>query len=124
MDRLSQFLMDNVSNLTSARSITDTLTSNKDKINHKTVGNYLTYLCNAFAFYKFRRYDIKGNKYLASNDKYYLSDHTFRYAKLGTKNLDNGKDNKIRSFNEMTDKDIRKAHNIQKMYKAGAFNGE
>lgn len=91
MDRISQFLMDNVSNLTSARSITDTITSNNDKINHKTVGNYLNYLCNAFAFYKFRRYDIKGKKYLASNDKYYLSDHTFRYAKLGTKNLDNGR---------------------------------
>ena len=91
MDRISHFLMDNVSNLTSARSITDTLTSNKDIINHKTVGNYLNYLCNAFAFYKVRRYDIKGKKYLASNDKYYLSDHTFRYAKLGTKNLDNGR---------------------------------
>ena len=91
MDRISQFLMDNVSNLTSARSIADALTSNKDKINHKTVGNYLSYLCNAFAFYKFRRYDIKGKKYLSSNDKYYLSDHTFRYAKLGTKNLDNGR---------------------------------
>ena len=85
MDRISQFLMDNVSNLT------DTLTSNNDKINHKTVGNYLNYLCNAFAFYKLRRYDIKGKKYLASNDKYYLCDHTFRYAKLGTKNLDNGR---------------------------------
>lgn len=91
MDRISQFLMDNVSNLTSARSIADTLTSNKDKINHKTIGNYLTYLCNAFVFYKFSRYDIKGKKYLASNDKYYLSDHAFRYAKLGTKNLDNGR---------------------------------
>lgn len=91
MDRISQFLMDNVSNLTSARSITDTLTSNKDKINHKTVGNYLNYLCNAFAFYKIRRYDIRGKKYLTTNDKYYLSDHTFRYAKLGTKNLDNGR---------------------------------
>ena len=91
MDRIAQFLMDNISNLTSARSITDTLTSNKDKINHKTVGNYLNYLCNAFAFYKFHRYDIKGKKYLASNDKYYLSDHTFRYAKLGTKNLDSGR---------------------------------
>lgn len=91
MERISQFLMDNISNLTSARSITDTLTSNKDKINHKTVGNYLNYLCNAFAFYKIRRYDIKGKKYLSSNDKYYLSDHTFRYAKLGTKNLDSGR---------------------------------
>ncbi len=91
MDRISQFLMDNVSNLTSARSITDTLMSNKDKINHKTVGNYLNYLCNAFAFYKFRRYDIKGKKYLTTNDKYYLSDHTFRYAKLGTKNSDSGR---------------------------------
>lgn len=91
MDQISQFLMDNISNLTSARSIADTLTSNKDKINHKTVANYLSYLCNAFAFYKFLRYDIKGKRYLTSNDKYYLSDHTFRYAKLGTKNLDNGR---------------------------------
>ncbi len=91
LDRIAQFLMDNVSNLTSARSITESLTSNKDKTNHKTVGNYLDYLCSAFAFYKLRRYDIKGKKYLASNDKYYLSDHTFRYAKLGTKNLDNGR---------------------------------
>lgn len=91
MDRISLFLMDNVSNLTSARSIADTLASNKDKINHKTVGNYLNYLCNAFAFYKFRRYDINGKKYLSSNDKYYLSDHSFRYAKLGTKNMDSGR---------------------------------
>lgn len=91
MDRIVDFLMDNISNLTSARNIADALTSNKDKINHKTVGSYLEYLCNAFAFYKFRRYDIQGKKYLASNDKLYLSDHTFRYAKLGTKNLDVGR---------------------------------
>ena len=83
--------MDNISNLSSACNIADALTNNHDKINHKTVSNYLEYLCNAFAFYKVRRYDIKGKKYLSTNDKYYLSDHTFRYAKLGTKNLDYGR---------------------------------
>jgi len=91
MDRLVDYLMDNISNLTSARNIADTLTFNKDIINHKTIGKYIQYLCNAFAFYKIRRYDIHGKKYLASNDKYYLSDHTFRYAELGTKNLDYGR---------------------------------
>lgn len=91
MDRISDFLMDNISNLTSARSLTDTFNGNKDKINHKTVGSYLQYLCNAFAFYKVRRYDIQGKKYLSSNEKYYLCDHSFRYAKLGTKNMDYGR---------------------------------
>lgn len=91
MDRIVDFLMDNLSNLTSARGISDTLKYNREKIDHKTVGRYINYLCNAFAFYKVRRYDIRGKKYLASNDKYYLSDHTFRYAKLGTRNMDYGR---------------------------------
>lgn len=91
MDRIVDFLMDNISNLSSARNITNTLSSVKEKVNHITVGSYIQYLCNAFAFYKIRRYDIKGKKYLSSNDKYYLSDHTFRYAKLGTKNMDYGR---------------------------------
>ncbi len=91
MDRISDFLMDNISNLTSTRNIAQALTNNNDKINHKTAGNYLEYLCNAYAFYKFRRYDIKGKKYLLSNNKFYLSDHTFRYAKLGIKNMDHGR---------------------------------
>lgn len=91
MDKIAEFMMDNISNLTSSRKIAENLTKNLDKINHKTVGSYLDYLCNAFAFYKVRRYDIRGKKYLTSNEKYYLSDHAFRYAKLGTRNLDYGR---------------------------------
>lgn len=91
MDRIVDFLMDNISNLTSAWNISQALERNNDTINHKTVSKYLEYLCNAFAFYCFRRYDIRGKKYLSSNDKYYLSDPSFRYAKLGTKNMDYGR---------------------------------
>ena len=84
-------MMDNISNITSSRKIADTITHNMDRINHKTVGSYIEYLCNAYAFYKVRRYDIRGKKYLASSEKYYLSDHSFRYAKLGTRNYDYGR---------------------------------
>lgn len=91
MDRIVDYLMDNISNLTSARNMAGVLTRQQETINHKTVGSYLAYLCQAFAFYQFRRYDIRGKKYLSSHDKYYLSDHAFRYAKLGTRNMDYGR---------------------------------
>ena len=91
MERMVDFLMDNISNLSSARNIAAALSGARETIHHTTVGSYMQYLCNAYAFYKVRRYDIKGKKYLASNDKYYLSDHAFRYAKLGTKNMDYGR---------------------------------
>ena len=85
------FLLDNASNITSVRNIADSLIAKKIKTNDKTVGKYVEYLCNAFAFYKVRKYDVRGKKYLASQDKYYMADHAFKYAKLGTKNLDYGR---------------------------------
>lgn len=33
------------------------------------------------------------------------------------------KDNKIKAISDLTEKELRQAHNLQKMYKAGAFNG-
>ena len=91
MERLCDFLIDNVSNLTSTRSVAAAFTSEQVKTNDRTISAYIKYLCNAFAFYKVKRYDIQGKRYLASNDKYYLSDHSFKYAKLGTKNADYGR---------------------------------
>lgn len=90
LNRIIDFMVDNSSNLISSRKISDTLTSNQNKVNHTTVGKYISYLCNSFAFYKISRYDIKGKKYLTSNDKYYLADYAIRYAKLGTKNINFG----------------------------------
>ena len=91
LHELIDFLMDNIGNVTSVRTITDTLSSNKMKVDHKTVGKYIDALCKAFAFYRVRRYDIRGKRYLRSEDKYYLADQSFRFARLGTKNMDYGR---------------------------------
>ena len=91
LEELNNFLMDNISTEVSTQKLAKTLVSNQQKANNKTIGSYLNYLCNVFAFYKVRRYDIRGKKYLASQDKYYLADHSFRYAILGTKNMDYGR---------------------------------
>lgn len=90
LHELIDFLMDNIGNIVSVRSITDTLSQNKINADHKTVGKYIDHLCKAYAFYRIRRYDIKGKRYLQSEDKYYLSDHSFKYARLGTKDMDYG----------------------------------
>lgn len=88
---IADFLMDNVGNKTSIRNIANSLTSNSYKTNHKTVGSYVDYLCKSFLFYPFTRYDIKGTKFLESDKKYYLSDISFRFANIGTKNMDYGR---------------------------------
>lgn len=90
MDSISDFLIDNIARLTSYRSVTDTLNTNKADTNDKTVGAYIKYLCESYAFYKVRRYDIQGKKYLSTQDKYYLSDHAVKYAIQGTKNMNYG----------------------------------
>ena len=88
LNNLNNYLMDNISNLTSSNNITNVLNNNNVAITDKTITNYINYLCNAFAFYKVSRYDIRGKKLLSTQDKFYLSDHAFRYALLGTTNMD------------------------------------
>lgn len=91
MDSLTEFLMDNISNLTSYRNIANKLIENNINTNDKTIASYINYLCDAFAFYRVRRYDIQGKKYLSSIDKYYLVDPTFKHAKLGIRNVNYGR---------------------------------
>lgn len=90
LNRVADYLMDNVGNVTSARKTADALTSAGTKTTDKTVGQYIDYLREAFAFYRVRRYDTKGKRYLSSGNKLYLADQGFRYALLGTREMDYG----------------------------------
>ena len=91
MKSVSHFLMDNISNISSSRNITNMLTAEGTATNHVTVGNYIGYLCNAFVFYEAKRYDVKGKNYLTSMSKYYLADTGIRFAELGKRNMDWGR---------------------------------
>lgn len=90
LKRSCEFLMDNVGNISSIKGMAAELSRANLTISDKTLAVYIDYLCNAFGFYRVRRFDVSGKKYLSTGDKYYLADHSFRYAELGTKKLDFG----------------------------------
>ena len=90
LNQLIDFLMDSVGSPVSAGSIAKTLAAVGAKADHKTIARYIDYLCKAFAFYRVRKYDIRGKRYLRTEDKFYLCDHSFKYARLGTKSMDYG----------------------------------
>lgn len=82
-------LCSSIGSVVSAKKISDTLKSNGFKtITPDTVGNYLTYLCESFMFYKVYRYDIKGKEYLKTLNKYYISDMGLRNAHMNYRQVE------------------------------------
>ena len=77
------FLIDSVGSSVSAGNIAKVLSTNKKKIDNKTVVKYINTLVEAYLIYKVNRYDIKGKQHLATQEKYYLVDLGFRNALLG-----------------------------------------
>ncbi|MBD5208139.1 MAG: ATP-binding protein [Bacteroidales bacterium] len=91
MKRMSHYLMDNIGNISSSRNISGRFIADGVETNHKIIGRYIDYLCNAFVFYEAKRYDVKGKTYLQSLSKYYLADTGIRFAELGKRNMDWGR---------------------------------
>ena len=90
LENIIKFIFDNIGNPTSAKKISDTMTSKGKKISNHTVDNYLNALVESFILYKANRYDVKGKQYLETNGKFYLVDVGLRYFLLGSKYVDFG----------------------------------
>jgi len=69
-----KFIASNIGNALSPSNISKTLKQDGQNIHHSTVEKYLEYLVESFVFYKVNRFDLKGKKQLATQEKYYLVD--------------------------------------------------
>jgi len=69
-----KFVASNIGNALSPSNISKTLKQDGQSIHHATVEKYLEYLVASFVFYKVNRFDIKGKKLLATQEKYYIVD--------------------------------------------------
>ena len=77
LDKIFDFLSDNIGNLFSVNSIVKYLNSHNQKTNFETVSNYVKYLEDVFLIHKVERYDVKGKLILGGEKKYYLNDLSF-----------------------------------------------
>jgi predicted AAA+ superfamily ATPase len=78
-------MLDNIGNITSPKSISDTMTSNNQAVSRPTIVDYLAALTESFLLFPASRYDIKGKKLLSNLEKYYVVDSGLRKAILGAK---------------------------------------
>lgn len=74
LNLLLSFLMDNIANPFSARSIVSALAANGIRTSVDTVLAYIGYIKNAMIMSSVQRYDIKGKKLLTAGEKYYAVD--------------------------------------------------
>lgn len=82
-DRVVRYIIDHVGETFSANTISNFLKSEKRNISVETVYNYLRWLEEAFIIGKCRRYDMQGKSILKTQEKYFLSDVSLKYALLG-----------------------------------------
>ncbi len=90
LERIVLYLMDNIGNTFSAKTISDFLKNQGRKLSTETVYTYIKALESAFLMYKVPRFDIKGKRLLETQEKYYIADLGIRHAVMGYRDNDIG----------------------------------
>ncbi len=71
---VAKFVATNIGSQVSPGSISKALKADNQSVHHATVEKFIDYLVESFVFYRVNRFDIKGKKQLATQEKYYLVD--------------------------------------------------
>lgn len=82
-NRVVKYIIDNVGNTFSASTIIKFLKSENRSLTVEAIYNYLKWLAEAFIIYPCPRYDLQGKSILKTQEKYYLSDISFKYSLFG-----------------------------------------
>lgn len=90
LNRLLEYLADNIGSLVSANRISDFLKSQKIKTTPNIVLDYLSFLTSSFIIREVNRADIKGKKIFEINEKYYWEDLGLRNSLVGYKSTEIG----------------------------------
>lgn len=89
LEKLTDFIADNIGKIISATSISKYMKSQGTNVSADTIIDYAQHLENAFIIHKVNRYDIHGKRLFESNDKFYFEDHGLRNAQAdGTREGD------------------------------------
>lgn len=91
LNMILTFLMDNVANPFSARSVVNSLKQQGINTSVETVITYIDYIKKAMIVYAAQRYDIKGKKLLSTNEKYYAVDLGLRNCVKASGEIDYNK---------------------------------
>lgn len=91
LERLIQFLSENIGNLFSAKNISDCLKSQHSAVSVPQVQNYTQYLCNSFLIHRAERYDIAGKRAFEIGGKYYFENMGLRNTVIGYRMGDRAK---------------------------------
>ncbi|MFH0921468.1 MAG: ATP-binding protein [Fibrobacterota bacterium] len=82
-ERVLAFVFGNCGHLTSAKSISDFLKSQRSRANVATVQDYCRAMEQSYLVHKLRRYDLKGRRHLEYAEKFYMGDAGIRHGLVG-----------------------------------------
>ena len=91
LEKLIQFLSENIGNLFSAKNISDYLKSQHTAISVNQIQSYTEYLNNAFLIHRGERYDLIGKRVFEIGEKYYFENMGIRNIVIGYRITDKAK---------------------------------